>query len=116
MPKTGSHLRIKPFGDNVLGVTLEGDPKRPEPISFCVKYPGGEVDIERCTDGSYWVHLIVNQKENVIRREGPDSGAIYGRFSEARMHSTNKHTSKANLGDFANPGLYDVALHVERTE
>lgn len=110
--KTGSHLRIKPFGDNVLGVKLEGNPRKPEPDSFRVEFPGGEVDIERCTDGSYWVHVLCKQKEHTIDREGPDSDTLYARFGEARMHMTTKATHQANLGDFENPGLYDVALRI----
>jgi hypothetical protein len=113
--KTGSHLRIHSnFGDDVLGVTLEGNPKKPEPNSFRVQFPGGNVDIERCTDGSYWVHVLCNQREKTIDREGPESGVQYAYFSEARMHMTTKHTCDANLGDFENPGLYDVALRIVR--
>lgn len=111
--KTGGHLKIESMGTAVLGVTLEGDKRKPEPDSFMVRFPGGIVDIERCTDGSYWVHVIVNQKEVTIDREGPDSGAKYARFAEARMHMLGKATSKADLGDFENSGLYDVALRVE---
>jgi len=110
--KTGEHLRIKSFGDSVVGVELEGNPRKPEHDSFRVKFPGGEIDIERCTDGSYWIHMLVNQRDKTIEREGPGSGAVYAHVSEARMHLTNKHSSEANLGDFANPGLYDVALRV----
>lgn len=110
--KTGGHLRIEQLGTNAQGVTLQGDPRRPEPDSFRVSFPGGEVDIERCTDGSYWVHVIANEREKTIDREGPNSGTVYGRFSEARMHLTDKHSAEADLGDFGNPGLYDVALRV----
>ncbi len=113
--KTGGHLKIEQLGDSVQGVRLLGDPRKPEHESFRLEFPGGVVDLQRCTDGSYWVHVLCNQRELVIDREGPDSGAIYSRFSEARLHSTNKHTSEADLGDFENPGLYDVALRVVRT-
>lgn len=116
--KTGGHLKIRSFGDNVLGVTLEGNPKKPEPISFRVEFPGGQIDIERCADNSYWVHVIANQRQMVEDHEGPrkgpvsENGNLYAKFSEARMHMTGKHTSDADLGDFENVGLYDVALHV----
>lgn len=80
-----------------------------------VEFPGGVVDLERCTDGSYWVHVLCNQKEHLMDREGQQSehGKQFSRFSEARLHMTNKHTAEADLGDFENPGLYDVALRVE---
>lgn len=114
--KTGAHLKVVSLGDNVLGVNLEGNPRKPEPDSFRVHFPGGAVDIERCTDNSYWVHVICDSKDSVESREGPQDqhGRPYARFSEARLHMTTKHTSEAVMGDFVNPGLYDVALRVTR--
>lgn len=112
--KTGSHLKIRPFGDNVLGVELEGNPRKPEPVSFRVKFPGGEVDIERCENGSYWVHTLINEPQTTVDRYGPGEVEDLARVSEARLHISGKHTSEVDFGDFENPGLYDVALHVER--
>ena len=45
----GSHLKIKKMGDAVLGVRLEGNPEKPEPIHFRVVLPFGDVDIVRTT-------------------------------------------------------------------
>ena len=45
---TGKHLKIKKMGDAVLGVKLEGNPQKPEPIYFRVVLPFGDVDIARC--------------------------------------------------------------------
>jgi hypothetical protein len=53
--KTGQHLKIKPLGDAVLGVELEGRPAKPEPIHFRVIFPGGVVDVTRVAEGDYWV-------------------------------------------------------------
>lgn len=111
--RTGSHLRIKPFGDNVLGVEIEGNPRKPEPVSFRVSFPGGEVNIERCSDGSYWVHTLIKQRDVTIDREGPDSGP-FAKATAARLHIWGKNTSDVNFGDFEHPGLYDVAVKVER--
>ena len=99
-----------------LPIYLEGNPKKPEPESFRVHFPGGVVDIERCTDNSYWVHVVCDLKERVESREGPQDqhGRPYAQFTDARMHMTTKHSSDANLGDFADPGLYDVALRIVR--
>ncbi len=104
------------MGDAVLGVRLHGDPRRPEPDSFRVHFPGGVVDLERCTDGSYWVHVIADLKQVVEDREGPqeEHGRPYSKITEARLHSTEKSTAKMDLGDFESPGLYDVALRVVR--
>ena len=113
--KTGGHLRIEQLGDKVMGVRLFGSPRKPEPESFRLEFPGGVIDLERCTDGSYWAHVICNQRENLEQREGPQAehGKPYSHFSEARLHMVTKHTSEADLGDFENPGLYDVALRIE---
>ena len=111
---TGKHLRIQNYGTNAMGVSLEGDPRKPEPESFRVEFPGGQVDIERCTDGSYWVHVIAHTKERTIDREGPDSGTVYGCMSDARLHIEGRNTSEVNFGDFAAPGVYDVAVKVVR--
>ena len=60
MPATGSHLKIQSFGSHVLGVQLEGNPRKPEPDEFRVMFPGGDVSVVRCTDGSYWAHIRVD--------------------------------------------------------
>lgn len=112
--KTGSHLKIRELGSNTLGVKLEGNPKKPEPDSFRVHFPGGCVDIERCSDGDYWVHVIVNNEDRLREMTGDETDEIPAQFLEARLHMMGKHSSEANLGDFENPGLYDVALKVGR--
>jgi|SRR5579863_7675188 len=113
--KTGQHLKIESFGEKVQGVTLHGDPRKPEPESFRVNFPGGVLDIERCSDNSYWVHVIAMTPDTIMKTYGPDSGQPVGRFAEARMHLDCKHSAEADLGDFENPGLYDVALRVVRS-
>lgn len=72
--KTGAHLKIESFGSNALGVKLLGNPQKPEPDSFRVEFPGGVVDLERCVDGSYWVHIIASGKARIVDQEGPASG------------------------------------------
>lgn len=112
--KTGSHLKIREFGSNTLGIRLEGNPKKPEPDSFRVHFPGGCVDIERCSDGDYWVHVIVNEEDRLRDMTGGETEEISGVFSGARLHMNGKASYLADLGDFENPGLYDVALRITR--
>ena len=99
MARTGSHLKIKSMGDAALGVRLEGDPQKPEPIHFRVQFPGGDIDIVRTADNEYWIHLRV---EN-------------GTISDARLDIHGKPASETDVGDFNDPGLYHVALRVKET-
>lgn len=101
--KTGSHLKIKSMGDAVLGVTLEGNPHKPEPIYFRVQFPGGEVDIVRQDNGEYWVHLSTGKAEDRA-----------GVITDARLDVTSKPVRDTNVGDFNNPGLYHVAMRVKK--
>jgi len=113
MPKTGAHLKVLEFGDNVLGVRLNGNPRNPEPITFRVAFPGGDVDIDRLDDGSYWVHIRVDHPEHPgynpeLCKFGP-SHVVNG-----RLDVVGKSASEVDMGDFDNPELYHVAIRVKR--
>ncbi len=44
--------------------TLFGDPNiRPEKPYTIICFPGGDVEIARCDDGTYWVHVAVRRDE-----------------------------------------------------
>jgi len=104
---TGKHLRIKRMGDNVLGVELEGNPKKPEPIHFRVEFPFGDVDIVRTTDDDYWVHVRVNHPD-----DGDEPYRTMGRVTDARLDIKGKHASECDAGDFADENLYHLAVRV----
>lgn len=103
--KTGSHLKIKQFGDAVMGVRLEGNPQKPEPIYFRVVLPFGDVDIARCTDDTYWVHVRVN-KDQI-----PDV-AQNGEIIDGRVDVIGKHAIETSCGDLDNPDAYHVAVKI----
>lgn len=109
MAATGSHLKVKAFGSNVLGVTLEGNKNRPEPDEFRVAFPGGDVSVVRCSDGTYWAHVRVDHEGAGLFNPGEDKAH---RITEARLDIVGKSTSEAQLGDFGNEGLYHVAFRV----
>ena len=45
-------------------LTIEGNPKNPEAShAGMIKFPGGNVNVTRTTDGNYWVHICVNRPE-----------------------------------------------------
>lgn len=106
--KTGSHLRIEEMGDNVLGVRLFGDPKKPEPIHFRICFPGGDLEIVRVSEGNeFWAHIRVNHPE-----DGWDPDRDFGKLVAARLDILGK--SRADKGDFENPGLYHLAVKIGR--
>ena len=108
---TGSHLKVKALGDNVQGVVLEGNPRKPEHAEFRVMFPGGSVSVCRCTDGSYWAHVAVDHPEHPMFVPGEDEPA---RLVDARLDIVGRHTSEVNIGEFADPNLYHLAVRVER--
>lgn len=111
MTKTGSHLKIKPMGSHVLGVTLEGDRNNPEPDEFRVQFPGGDVSVVRCTDGTYWAHVRVDHEEHGMFIPGEN---VPARITEARLDIVGRNASEVDTGDFAADGLYHLAVRVTR--
>jgi hypothetical protein len=93
--KTGAHLKIVPLGSQSLGVNLDGDPRRPEPMYFFVRFPGGLVEIARCDAGTYWVHTSVNRPDDCIGCESVRRG---GEVVDGRMDVAGKHASECDAG------------------
>lgn len=54
---------------------FEGDRSKPEPATGVIKFPGGSVEVSRCSDDSYWVHVEVERSEYIensrIDYDGP---------------------------------------------
>ena len=100
-------LKVTDFGSTVQGVTLKGDRRNPEPESFRVQFPGGDVDVVRTTDDEYWVHVRVNRPGNTLDEEAP-----LGRIVDARLDITDRHASETKVGDFENPNLYHLAVRI----
>lgn len=104
---TGKHLKIKKMGDDVMGVELEGNPAKPEPIHFRVRIPGGDVDIARTTAGKHWVHVRVNNP----RATSFNPTAEVGRIEEARADFGDRGVQVPV--DVA-PDLYHLAVLTSR--
>jgi len=107
--KTGAHLKIKNFGSHVLGVALEGDPRKPEPDEFRVSFPGGDVSVVRCEDGSYWAHVRVDHEQASMFK--PDTDTPH-RIKDARLDIAGRHTSEVDTGEFGADGLYHLAVRI----
>ena len=109
--KTGAHLKVEQFGDNCMGVELLGNPKKPEPDMFLVRFPGGHVEISRTSDNDYWAHVVSYLKDDgdVVADE-----SVPGVFSDCRIDCKGKHAGEMDRGDFARPDAYHVAFRVTR--
>lgn len=112
MAATGKHLKLQNMGDNVIGVVLEGDPKKPEPIHFRVMFPGGDIDIVRTSDNQdYWVHLRVDRPDD---GQDPYRKVMDARIVDARLDCRDKAVTDTDVGDFKNPSLYHMAVRITR--
>ncbi len=84
-----------------LNVTYMGDDVR-------VALPYGDIDITRCDNGDYWVHVRVNRAGDMVGKEP------YGKVIDARLDIEGKSVTEADIGDFADPGLYHMAVRVAK--
>lgn len=48
-------------------ITFYGKKMHPEPSTAVIKFPGGHVEVSRCTDGSYWAHIAVVDGVNIVK-------------------------------------------------
>jgi hypothetical protein len=70
-------LKIRHFGTNAQGIKLKGDKRNPEPEMVLIDFPGGKIELTRCTDDSYWVHVIVNgHQEPAALERGQIEGVL----------------------------------------
>lgn len=66
---------------------LFGDTKRkPEKPYTIVLFPGGSVEISRCTDGTYWVHVATKREH----------GQPNGRIVNARIDAAQRYCDESN--------------------
>lgn len=107
-------LRVEQLGEEAQGIVLRGDPKvRPEPLHVRIVFPGGDVDVVRCDDGSYWVHVRVNRADDA---EVVTGDAVAGKLVRGRVDVEGRSASECDAGDLDHPDLYHVAVRVARRE
>ena len=51
---------------DAVQITFNGDRRNPEPSTGVIKFPGGHVEVTRCSDGTYWAHIAVVDGANII--------------------------------------------------
>jgi len=52
--------------DDAATIIFNGDIKHPEPSTGIIKFPGGHVEVTRCSDGTYWAHVAVVDGVNIV--------------------------------------------------
>lgn len=84
---------------------IKGDPRHPEPQHVRIDFPGGDVDVTRSSDGSYWVHVRVNRPDDgqFIPDQTVPGVIVAGRLD---FHGAEPHLLPAG------PALYHVAVRV----
>lgn len=75
-------ITIETAGTDALQVRLLGDRTQPEPSTFLVKFPGGDVEVSRTSDGNYWVHVRAGSPADSEVIEGL---ALPGDLAQARV-------------------------------
>jgi hypothetical protein len=51
---------------DAVQITFDGDKRRPEPTTAVIQFPGGHVEVSRCSDGTYCAHLSVVGSANIV--------------------------------------------------
>ena len=100
-------LKVTHSGDKVQQVVLCGDRRNPEPEHFRIVLPFGDVDIVRCTDDSYWVHIRVNRPE-----DGDSLDRKMGFVMDGRLDIHGKHVSDVLGAPLDDPNLYHAAIRI----
>ena len=70
-----ARAKVVHSGDAVQ-ITFEGDRRRPEPSTAIIKFPGGHVEVTRCSDGSYWAHVAVVDGANIAEGRVDRAGRV----------------------------------------
>lgn len=52
--------------DDAVLIKFDGNPRNPEPSTAVIRFPGGEVEVARCSDGTYWVHTYAASEKNIV--------------------------------------------------
>jgi hypothetical protein len=72
MPKAHKIVR----SEDATTLVIAGDRRNPEPTHAIIKFPGGFVEVARCSDGSYWAHLHRTTEE--CEETGDRAGQVIG--------------------------------------
>ena len=65
---TGGHMaRAKvTHSADAVQITFDGDRRSHEPSTAVIKFQGGYVEVSRCSDGTYWAHVVAADSANIV--------------------------------------------------
>jgi hypothetical protein len=52
-----ARLKNVVHSEDACTMIFEGNPKSPEPSTGVIKFPGGHIEVARCSDNSYYCHI-----------------------------------------------------------
>jgi hypothetical protein len=52
--------------EDACTMTFKGDKRYPEPSMGAITFPGGYVEVSRCSDGSYYAHIRLDENDTEI--------------------------------------------------
>lgn len=74
---------------DAVQITFDGDRRRPEPSTGVIKFPGGHIEVSRCTDGTYWAHVAMVSGANVVEGRIDRDGRAQAVESMAEANQIN---------------------------
>jgi len=72
-------------------IVFEGDRKHPEPSTAAIEFPGGNVEVTRTSDGTYWAHIAV------YRDRTHEGGPVKGEIIDSRIDYDHDGYKKASI-------------------
>jgi len=58
-------LRNIIHSDDACTLVFKGDIKKPEPSLGAIRFPGGNIEVSRTSDGQYWAHITVRENSSI---------------------------------------------------
>lgn len=52
--------------EDACTLIFKGDKSKPEPSCGIIKFPNGFVEVSRCSDGSYYAHIVADDSSKII--------------------------------------------------
>ena len=93
-------------------ITLYGDKSRKaESAEHIIEFPGGAIELARCSDGTYWAHILVNRGGVIDDSDGID-GAV-GQVIDSRIDYNRPPGDIREIADHA--GIRQISIRIAVT-